>query len=94
VLSSPEERKLIAWVVLRHEIDYKHSALPGDILYAETWVGETGGIKSVRHVLIKKETGAVVAEARTTWVPVDPANLKPRRITADIFAILERNTDN
>jgi acyl-CoA thioester hydrolase len=79
-------------VVLRHEIDYKHSALPGELLYAETWVGETGGIKSVRHVQIKKESGAVVAEALTTWVPVDPANLRPRRITAEIRTILERRT--
>jgi acyl-CoA thioesterase FadM len=81
-------------VVLRHEIDYKHSALPGDILYAETWVGETGRIKSVRHVLIKKDSGVVVAEVRTTWVPVDPVNLRPRRIKAETFAILERAIDS
>jgi acyl-CoA thioester hydrolase len=93
-LSTHEERKWIAWVVLRHEIDYKLPALPADLLIAETWVGETGGLKSIRHVMIKKEHGAVIAEARTTWVPVDPVNLRPRRITPEILSILERSTDN
>src|SRR2546427_3548184 len=32
--TSPAERAEIAWVVLRHEIDYKHPARPGDQVIA------------------------------------------------------------
>src|SRR5256885_9657394 len=29
----------VAWVVLRHEIDYQHPAVLGDQVVARTWVG-------------------------------------------------------
>ncbi|HTR80539.1 MAG TPA: acyl-CoA thioesterase, partial [Bacteroidota bacterium] len=37
--TSVEEQSGIVWVVLRHEIDYKHPARLGDPLLARTWVG-------------------------------------------------------
>src|SRR5439155_1120943 len=36
---APEERVDVAWVVLRHEIDYQHPAVLGDQVVARTWVG-------------------------------------------------------
>jgi len=47
--TSPAERAEIAWVVLRHEIDYKHPALPGDQVIARTWVGPPSAARFERH---------------------------------------------
>lgn len=76
------------WVVLRHEIDYKNAARLGDPVQAETWVSSREGVRSVRHVrLTHADTGAVFAEAVTTWCLLDAATKKPRRIESDIASI-------
>lgn len=89
-LASPVERSALAWVVLRHEIDYKQAAKPGDAVYALTWVGETEGVRSVRHVQILREPGILLAEARTTWVLVDALTQRPKRIGPDVLDMLGR----
>jgi acyl-CoA thioester hydrolase len=33
-------REKYLWVVLRHEIDYKHPAFLNEVIRATTWVGE------------------------------------------------------
>jgi acyl-CoA thioester hydrolase len=80
----------VVWVVLRHEIDYRLPVRPYDRVHALTWVAETAGVRSVRHVRILNSDARVVAEARTTWCLVDAATGQPRRITADILALLSR----
>ena len=90
VLSTEGIRQAYAWVVARHEIDYKASALPGDDLHAETWVGETEGVRSVRYVNILNKTGRVLAAARTTWVLIDAVTGRPKKIEGDILGILEK----
>jgi len=90
VLSTEELRKVFAWVVARHEIDYKASALPGDELHAETWVGETEGVRSVRYVNILNQTGKLLAAARTTWVLIDAGSGRPSKIVGTILAVLEK----
>jgi acyl-CoA thioester hydrolase len=89
-LASPGERSAIAWVVLRHEIDYKQAAKPGDSVHALTWVGETEGVRSVRHVQIFREPGILLAEAKTTWVLVDAVTQRPKRIGPDVLDMLSR----
>ncbi len=77
-----------AWVVLRHEIDYKKPAVLGDTVLAETWVSSCEGVRSVRHVkMLNAQTGELLAEARTTWCLLDAQTKRPRRIEADITAI-------
>jgi acyl-CoA thioester hydrolase len=80
VLSSEEIRNDHAWVVARHEIDYKASAFPGDELHAETWVGETEGVRSVRYVNIYNGKGKLLASARTTWCLLDAKSGRPKRV--------------
>jgi acyl-CoA thioester hydrolase len=79
-----------AWVVLRHEIDYRLAVGPEDVVYAQTWVGETSGVRSVRHVVIRKGDERAVAEARTTWCLVDAATGTPKRIPPQMAALLSR----
>ena len=78
------------WVVLRHEIDYKHQAFLGDEVTIDTYVGETSGVKSVRHVLIHKE-GKLLAKAATTWFVVDMKSQRPTRVKEDVLAVLRRD---
>ena len=89
-LAVPEEQEGIAWVVMRHEIDYRQAARLGDAVYAITRVGETEGVRSVRYVDIYKEPETLLASARTTWVMVDAHTQRPRRIGPEIMAILDR----
>lgn len=76
------------WVVLRHEIDYSRQALLNDEITANTWVGETAGIKSVRHFEFYKNSQLLV-KAQTTFCLLDSKTFKPARITDAILNILE-----
>lgn len=87
-LADEEQRKAMVWVVLRHEIDYHRAAVPGDAPHAMTWVGETAGVRSVRHVSICDLSGRLLASARTTWCLLDAKDMRPKRIAGDVEDIL------
>lgn len=88
VFATEELKQKYAWVVLRHEIDYKTPAKLGDPVKAETWISSGEGVRSVRHVkLSHSETGVVFAEAKTTWCLLDAVTKRPRRIESDITSI-------
>ena len=88
-LTTTEQRLELAWVVLRHEIDYYQAAKQNDSLIASTWVGETAGVKSIRFVQILNNAGTLYAQSCTTWCLIDPATQKPKRITPEIQQIFE-----
>lgn len=75
------------WVVIRHEIDYIGQALLGDEIIAKTWVGKTGGIRSIRHVEFYKNNKPIV-KAQTTFCLVTARTFKPTRITDQILSML------
>lgn len=76
------------WVVIRHEIDYLRQALLGDTVQVKTWVGETAGIKSVRHVEFYRDHKLLV-KAQTTFCLLDAKTFKPTRITDKILGTLD-----
>ena len=76
--ATPQEKAGTLWVVVRHEIDYKHPARPGDRILARTWVGESTRRTFDRHTEIRRLDGDVLlARARTVWVPIAPATGRP-----------------
>lgn len=81
------DTSLYVWVVIKHEIDYVRQALLGDEVLAKTWVGETGGIKSVRHIEFYKNN-KLLAKAQTTFCLLDAKTFKPTRITDEILRTL------
>lgn len=89
ILSTDEINKKYFWVVLRHEIDYLQSAIVGDEITVHTWVGESSGVKSIRHVHIYKGE-ILLIKAKTTWCLIDSKTLKPTRINQDILSVLEK----
>jgi acyl-CoA thioester hydrolase len=86
--SAPAALKLkYAWVVLRHEIDYKNPAFLNDELTGLTWVGAHSGPKFDRFVNIQSDK-KVLAEAKTIWCLLDAKSFKPIRIPQEILDLL------
>jgi acyl-CoA thioester hydrolase len=89
VVASAELKNKYAWVVLRHEIDYRAQAFLKDELIGTTWVGEANGARFDRFVkMVRVADQKVIAEARTTWCMLDAATLRPSRIGPDVLAVL------
>lgn len=76
-----------AWVVLRHEIDYKSPAFLKDEITGLTWVGEHSGARFDRFVMIQS-ANRVLAEAKTTWCLLDAQSFRPIRIPDEILDLL------
>jgi acyl-CoA thioester hydrolase len=76
-----------AWVVLRHEIDYKSPAFLKDEITGFTWVGEHHGARFDRFVRIQCEN-KVLAEAKTSWCLLDAKTFRPIRIPGEILDLL------
>ena len=77
---APDRQALWAWVVLRHELDYRRPLLPGEAASARTWVGERRGPRFIRYVRIDGPDGEVCAQARSEWCLIDAATRKPTRV--------------
>jgi acyl-CoA thioester hydrolase len=86
-LASAEAQQTIGWVVLRHEIDYKAPACPGDKVILRTWVGKATRGTFERFTEIKRKSdGQLLSQARTLWVPIDTRTGKPTRVSAEVRA--------
>ena len=88
VLAPPEVRSEIHWVVLRHEIDYKSPALPGDELLVETWIGAASGLSFERHTeILRAADRRLLARARTLWCPINARTGRPQRVSVELRAL-------
>ncbi len=89
--STDAERAEVAWVAVRHEIDYKHPALPGDAILARTWVGTADAHRFERHTeIVRGADHKVLARARTVWVPINRTSGRLTRVGDDIRARFSR----
>ncbi len=75
----------VLWLVRRHDIEYLEPALLDQELIAFTWPATMHGATSLRRTLIQRGD-RVLARAETTWVLIDAASKRPRRVTADLLA--------
>ena len=93
-LTTPEIRADVAWVLLRHEIDYRSPALLGDDVIVRTRVGHLQGLTFERTSDVRRaRDGRVMAESRTLWCPVDPRSGRPRRVSAELRALFSVTAD-
>lgn len=87
VLAPEGTREQLAWVALRHEIDYQSPAVLGDEINVRTWVGVAHGLSFERFTEIRRKSdGRLLASARTLWCPVDARTGKPQRVSAEVRA--------
>lgn len=86
-LASEALKAKYAWVVLRHEVDYKSPAFLRDEVVGYTWVGEFQGARFERFVTLKAN-GKIVAEAKTMWCLLDAKTFRPTRVTEEITSLL------
>jgi acyl-CoA thioester hydrolase len=87
-VAAPADQEQLYWVVVRHEIDYLHPAMPGDRIVARTWVGTATRIKFDRHTeLLRERDRKPLAWARTVWCPIDARTGKPTAVSAEVRAV-------
>jgi acyl-CoA thioester hydrolase len=77
----------IAFVIARHEIDYKYSAKLGDTAIVKTWVGKTRKHLFERYTTIYRQSDSrIFVEALSLWCPIDIKTLRPTRPTPELIA--------
>jgi acyl-CoA thioester hydrolase len=76
-----------AWVVTRHEIDYRGNVTLGETVRGVTWVDEPPrGARFDRLVRFVGEDGRVKVEAKTTLAMIDRSTGRLTRVSKDVAA--------
>ena len=89
--ASPAQQEQLAWVALRHEIDYKHPALPGDGIIASTWVGSAEAVRFERFVeILRAADRRLLAQSRTLWCPVSRSTGRITRVDDAVRRVFSR----
>ncbi len=88
-LADAATQQQLAWVALRHEIDYRKAALPGDTIIARTWIGPATRLSFERRTeILRAGRRELLAQARTLWCPIDRASGRPTQVSAAVRAAL------
>jgi acyl-CoA thioester hydrolase len=82
--ATDEQQAKSAWVVIRHEIDYKKQAFQNDDIKVTTWVGEWTKVTCERFTEITRGDDLLV-RSRTVWCMLDRDTAKPARIASDMI---------
>lgn len=78
------------WVVVSHHIEYKSSALLGDVIQLKTYVTQSEGVTSTRVVeMYHQATERLLVKAKTVWCLINSASHKPARIPEKIALLFD-----
>jgi acyl-CoA thioester hydrolase len=83
--ATDEQQAKYAWVVIRHEIDYKKQAFENEEITVTTWIGEWSKVTCERFTEIKRGVELLV-KGRTVWCMLDRETAKPAKISHDLIA--------
>jgi acyl-CoA thioester hydrolase len=84
-VASTYAQESIGWVVLRHEIDYKAPACPGEDVVLRTWVGKATRLTFERFTEIRRSSdGQLLSTARTLWCPINAQTGRPVRVPVEV----------
>jgi acyl-CoA thioester hydrolase len=90
-LASADDQATLAWVAIRHEVDYLHPALPGDGIIAATWVGTADAVRFERFVeILRARDRKVLARTRTLWCPINRATGRVARVSEGVRSVFSR----
>ena len=85
--AAPEHVAAYAWVVTRHEIDYRGNIREGESVTAETTIpGGPSGARFERHVEFRNAAGKVIVSAKTTWAMIEIATGRLMRVPPEVAA--------
>lgn len=85
--AAPEHVATYAWLVTRHEIDYRGNIRLGESVLAETFVPDPPAIARFdRRVDFRNHAGKAIVSARTTWVMIDRETGRVVRVPAEVAA--------
>ena len=74
-----------AWVVTRHEIDYRGNIGLGESVTGTTEIREgPSGARFDRHFTFTNSAGKVLVSARTTWAMIDRKTQRLMRVPAEV----------
>ena len=83
----PAHQAAYAWVVTRHEIDYRGNIGLGERVTAETFIPHgPSGARFDRRVDFRDVAGKVIVSANTTWALIDKASGRLLRVRDEIAA--------
>ncbi|MBS0482579.1 MAG: acyl-CoA thioesterase [Proteobacteria bacterium] len=81
----PEHQARYAWVVSRHEIDYRGNIGPGETVMAETFIpAGPSGARFDRRVDFRNAAGKVIVSSRTTWAILDRISGRLVRVPGEV----------
>lgn len=76
-----------AWVVTRHEIDYRGNVGLGETVTALTEIREgPTGARFDRHIVFRNAAGKAIVSARTTWAMIDRQTGRLLRVPPEVAA--------
>jgi acyl-CoA thioester hydrolase len=85
--AAPEHVAAYAWVVTRHEIDYRGNIAEGESVTAETFIpAGPSGARFDRLVEFRNSAGKAIVSARSTWAMIDRASGRVMRVPAEVAA--------
>lgn len=84
--AAPDElRARVAWVVTRHEVDYRAPAFVGEALVVRTWVGKPSGATWERFIEVRRAgDDRLLAQGRSVYAALDRVTGRPRRVDAEL----------
>jgi len=86
-VADPAHIAAYAWVVTRHEIDYRGNIREGESVTAETFIPQgPSGVRFDRCFAFRNAAGKVIVSARTTWAMIDIASGRPMRVPPEVAA--------
>jgi len=84
-IAEPQQLEAYAWMVTRHEIDYRGNIKLGENVTGRTWISEPPrGARFNRNVAFANAAGQTIVQAVTAWALLDRPTLRLLRVRSDI----------
>jgi len=86
-VASAEHQAAYAWLVVRHEIDYRGNIREGESAQATTWVAAPPeGARFERRYEFRSAVGKVIVVALTQWAMLDVGSGRIMRVPPEVAA--------
>ena len=86
-IAPAEHREAYAWLVTRHEIDYRGNIREGEQCEATTEIGKApSGARFERRTTFRNLDGKLLVSAVTSWAMIDRTTGRLTRVPRDVAA--------